>query len=505
LSSYKSPNGINTRTAAYEDFMGVDTSRDKAAMETNKQQHLVAIENGWCDWRGQITRDPPTQKRSGDYQVDHICYFAPNLVAWAELRGSGYFLNSDYGHVGEPNWPSAAVPTSTVFNRRVQMFAQALTPFNYDGAAWRPTDSPALDILRPAFGVAVNRRMAVAGILGKEAEVHISRVDNDAVFPDDEAADSNNALRAGKIDISNILGTSDQITGLAGFEQDLLAIFTSDRALVYKIDPDINLWEIQTRANIQIGCLSHSSIVQAGTDLIFCSRGGVHSLQRSQDNGITVFSQPMSRKIEQLYRKLVRSVPDVRRITAVWDQDRLQYHIFFPIQGSSLCNRLTMSLSIDEEALATGRIATVPKWSTGSAINARCGAALTGRVVLGTFGGVYNLLDDGDEGDDPVMTVDTPIFWQGSLDDYKESVALILQATGSGVIKILAYDDEGRDLGGVDLEIGDQDDDGSFPDLPLKRQYTLPFQRRYRGIQLRFVCSGSGLLRITGFAFVLRK
>jgi hypothetical protein len=505
VSSPKSQPGINAKPKSYDNFMGLDTSRDPRFLETGTGQHLTRLENGFCDFRGQIVRDPPAVKRAGENPVVQVSFFAPNLCAWAERLAGGIRFNSDSGHTINPGWPPNAIPSSTVFNRRVHVFSRALTPFNYDGAVWRPTDSPALDIIRPAFGTAVQRRLAVAGILGKETEVHLSRVDSNSVFPDDEPADSNNVLRAGKIDVANLLGASEQITGLSAFEQSGLAIFTSDRVLFYQIDPDLTRWGALDRASVQVGCISHNSIVQAGTDLLFCGRGGVHSVRRSQDNGITVFSLPMSLKVQLLYRELVRSVSDPQLITAVWDQDNAQYHIFFPNPDTATCKRLTMALSVNEEELGTGRPVTLPKWSTGNSFNARCGASLAGRMVFGTFGGVWDVKELGEDGVDPTLVVETPILWQGDMDNQKESTSLILQATGSGDILVEAFDDQGKTLGSIEVKVSKRDDEDAFPDLPLERQYILPFQRRYRGLQLRFTCTGKGLLRITGFAVVLRS
>jgi hypothetical protein len=505
VSGTKSTPAIKAKPATYNGFLGLDTSRDKRFMESGQGQHLTRLENGYCDFRGQIVRDPPATARSGTSPVAHAVFFSPDLVAWVERRAGGLSFNSDFGHTQSPGWPVNAIPSSTVFNRRVQMFCRGFAPFNYDGVVWRRTTSPSLSTLAPAFGTAVQRRMAIAGILGKETEVHISRVDNDAVFPSDEPPNSNNVLRAGMIDVANILGASEQITGLSPFEQSNLVIFTSDRALIYQLDPDITKWAIIPGATVQVGCVSHNSIVQAGTDVIYCGRGGIYSIRRNQDNGITVFSLPMSLKIQLLYRSLLRSVPDQRLITAVWDQDNAQYHVFFPQPDNAICTRLTMTFAVDEEELGNGRTVALPQWSTGTSFNARCGASLAGRLVFGTYGGVWDVENLGDEGVDPTMVVETPILWHGDLENQKESNSLVLQASGSGTIQIEAFNDVGQSLGGMTVEVSKRDDADAFPDLPLERQYVLPFQRRYRGLQLRFTCTGKGLLRIVGFAVVLRS
>jgi hypothetical protein len=342
--------------------------------------------------------------------------------------------------------------------------------------------------------------MAVAGVVGSPTKVLISRVDDYGYFPDDEAADSENVLRAGFIDIGNLLGTSDVITGLSDFEQNRLVIFSSDRAFVYKLDPSIEEWQIEDRANIQIGCISHNTIARAGSEILFCSRHGVHSLTRSRENGITVFSRPMSTKIELIYRKLVKSVENIEDISAVFDNDNSHYHVFFPQPGGAQVRRLTMALVPDEQ---TGDL--IPKWSTATLFNLRCGDYLAGNLVFGTNGGVYDALEIEETGEvEPTLEVLTPVLWCGSLTEIKESHALLIQASGNAVLTIEAMDETGKNIGGMRIEVSDKDDDDSFPDIPLVRQYEQKFERRFKGLQLRIKASGSGLFRMSGIAVVLR-
>lgn len=504
-SSPNAPRGFKERPVSFEGFMGIDDSRDPTAMETGKDQHLVTLNNGYCDWRGQIMKDPAIRKRGGDFPVVHCRWFSPNNLCWAEQRGGGIWFNSDFNHVAEPNWNNGAIPSSVVFNRKAFFFSSGLQPWTYDGTNWSPSESNTLTLIRPSFAAAVQRRLCVAGATGRETIVDISRVDNDEIFVGDEDDTSNNVLRAGFIDVGNLLGTADQITGLGTFEQTRLAIFTQDRCLIYKIDPDILQWEIEDRANIQIGCISHNSIAQAGTDVLFCSRSGVHSLRRSVDNGITVYSQPMSDKVEFLYRRLLAQVANQQDITGVWDRDNSQYRIFFPLVSGETVS-LVMTLNTSEEAIATGAGVAIPKWSTSTGFNVMTGAALGGLIALGTKGGAYDVLENEDgNGDQPVMTFTTPVLWNGDFDGTKECSSLLIQASGKGTIEIDAFDEKGKDLGAMTVEVDEQDDDDSFPDIALRRQYTVKFERRYRGLQLRFTAKAKGLFRISGFAVILRK
>ena len=155
--------------------------------------------------------------------------------------------------------------------------------YRYSGGEWSTSTST----VKPSFGVPIQRRLAVAGFRLKPTEIQFSRVDNPNIFLDEEAP-TEEVTRAAFIDISNLIGTADEITGLGTFEANRLAVFTKDQTLVYIIDPDFEQWQLDSRANLRIGCISHNSIVNAGSDLLFCSRRGIHSIMRSEQNGITL-------------------------------------------------------------------------------------------------------------------------------------------------------------------------------------------------------------------------
>ncbi|GAA4652546.1 hypothetical protein GCM10023116_48300 [Kistimonas scapharcae] len=493
---------VPTKVSAYENFLGLDTSRDSIALDTGTEQHLIELDNAFCDWRGQIVRDPSADKRNADsFPVTHIRHAAPDAVAWSEIRGDGIALNSEDGHLETAIYPANAVVSSTTYNRKAIFTAFGLPSYGYDGTAWTRLQSNHLDTIRPAFMASVQRRLVVAGSQGFETRVFISRVDNEDIFPDDEPDNSENVLRAGYIDIANLLGTADAITGLASFEQDRLAIFTNDRTFIYRLDPNIEYWAVDDRANINVGCTSHNSVVRAGSDLLFCSRDGVHSIKRSIENGILLYSVTMSEKIDTLYRELFRSVSNPQEISAVWNPDENQYHIFFPQPGGTDAKRLT--LTVNNMVEITEPAAT--KWSTGSFLNARCGDFLGGSLTYGTSGGVYTINNIEDAGEvAPQMTITTPILWHGSVNTMKDTYSLILQAAGSGDITLIAYDELNNALGSTIITVSETPDDNNFPDVPLSTQYEWLFQYRYKGVKLRLTTTGNGLLRIIGFAVTVK-
>ena len=502
-STTKSFTGVKTKTFAYENFQGLDTSRDVTSLDTGKDQHLSVMKNCTADWRGQVVRDPSAKKRTGEFTVKHINFFNTSEIAYAEETGASINLVAEAGggQILQDAYPVGTNVSSVVFDQALMFFAPRESAYRYDGSGFALNQSPALNILRPAFGVSIQRRLAVAGIPSKPTEVHFSRVDSDDVFPDDESETSTDVLRASFFDIASLLRSADIITGLGSFEQNRLVVFTNDRAVIYKIDPDLTVWTIDESANINIGTFSHNTIQNAGTDLLFASRSGIHSIKRSEENGILVYSYSLSDKVDLLYRELYNSVPNKQDISAVFDQDNAQYHLFFP-KTNQLCTRLTLAMN-PEGGQAQ------PKFSTADFLQARCGAFLAGKMTFGTAGGVYEVLlpEEVEDGiTTPEIDLVTPFLWHGSLYDTKQTESITVQATGKGILEMTAIDDKGHTIGSLVFEVNDDQDDNYFEDVPLSRQYERKWSHRYKAAQYRFRSrEGNGLLRIIGFAVNVRN
>ena len=502
MASVKSRSGVTVTTYAYEDFQGLDTSRDVTSLDTGKSQHLSVVKNGTCDWRGQITRDPSAVRLSGERTIEHVSFYGANKYVYVERTGAGLDLKSDAGKLVVNAYNSSDVVSSTVFNRNIIFSSKARQLRRFDGSDFYANQSPSMDKLRPAYSTSTQSRLAVAGVSGNETTIYVSRVNQDEIWPDDEPSDSVDQAKAFEFDVANFLGTADRITGLGSFEQNRLVVFAADRALIYRTDPDYNQWLLDDNANIFIGCASHNTIQNAGTDLLFCSRSGIHSIKRSEDNGILVYSYSLSDKVDLLYRELFNSVSNPEQISAVFDQDNGQYHVFFPLPGNELCTRLTLSMNPESGE-------SIPKYSTGDFLRARCGAFLNGQLLYGTTGGVYGLLEPEEEVDDsvtPAMEILTPLLWHGSLSETKETHSIIIQAAGKGMIEVDAQNEDGNTIGSMVIEVDDTADDNHFAGVPLSRQYERKWSHRYRAAQYRIkTTGGSGLLRIIGFAVNVRK
>jgi len=500
--STRSKIDIKAKVDAYQGFSGLDSSRDAKALDTGSGQALLVCDNAHCDWRGQIVRDASGRYLAGQLPIKHLIHYGRSLLAWAEEDGAGVHLRSVANHVFPNAYPVGTRVTSALFNRRLYFTARGGLLYSYDGVLWQEASSNAMKLMRPGYICTVQRRLVAAGIPGLETEVHLSRVDDASKFPDDEDPAEENVLRGGAIDIANLISGAGQITGISGFEQNKLVIFTDDQAVIYSIDPDIEQWSLDSSANIQMGCISHASIQRAGTDLLYCSRAGVHSLRR-EANGLMMGTYTMSDRVDLLYRELVRSVPDPQDISAVFDKDRSQYHIFFPQAGGEVCKRLTMSLSPPAE---NGEKPS--QFSTGSFLNARCGSFLSGQLVYGTPGGAYDMLAIDDEGTAtvPEATVMTPFLWHGSFSDDKMTQTLTIQASGAGVIEVECHDLYGNLLGEMRVEIDEDSDDTSYASVPLSRQYERPWAVRYLAARYTLrVVESRGLVRIVGLAIKIRN
>ena len=81
------------------------------------------------------------------------------------------------------------------------------------------------------------------------------------------------ADRADFIDLSNVIGTADEITGLARFETNRLAYLLTTSALSSRLTQTHQLGDRQPSKRIR--AIAHNAIAQVGSDIIFCH--GIHS------------------------------------------------------------------------------------------------------------------------------------------------------------------------------------------------------------------------------------
>jgi len=504
----KSPTLIKSNLSAYFGFKGIDRSRPIIGMDDGKKQPLFRLNNGHSKWTGTIVRDTGLQvrKKVPEGEIVHQNFVNRTGLGYAVQDGKSISLYTELSNASVVDLYSTNQPVSSVIYAGKLNFMSAGFPiYATDGYSFVKNAST----VTPAFGVAIEGRLYVAGIPTLPAEIRVSRLftndGDEQIFLDEETA-TTTANRADFLDLSNVIGTADEITGLARFETNRLAIFTNDQCVVYKVDPDVALWEIDTRANVQLGTVAHNAIAQVGSDIIFCSRHGVHSLIRSSQNGISIETRTLSYEIEDLYKEFLRACIGPRFVNCTYDQDLGRLHIFFPM-ADGLHKTLVGEFRRGYESLT---------WSTSDTGASRCGAFLAGSMTFGTAFTTYNRLDEllelnpqDDLTDDfirPKFLVETPILWHGLIDEIKESRALVIQASGSGTLLITAFDEEGGEVLSETIAIERRDDNpDGFPSDALDVQFRIPFQLRYRGLQLKFESVDMGDIEILGFAVELKQ
>ena len=503
----KSPSLISSRLSAYYGFTGVDRSRPVIGMDDGKKQPLFELHNGHAKWTGTLVRDAGLKLRTRveEGEVIHQDFFNRTGLGYAVQTGKAINLYSERSPASFEDAFTVNQPVSSVMFAGQLIFTSAGFPMIMtDGFSFKKNTSQ----INPGFGVAIEGRLYVAGVPSTPAKVEVSKVfvnNGDENISEPDQAVTTAADRADFIDLSNVIGTADEITGLARFETNRLAIFTNDQCVVFKVDPDVSNWEIDSRANVQLGAVSHNAIAQVGSDIIFCSRHGVHSLIRSSENGITIDTLTLSYEIENLYKEFLRACIGPRFVTCTYDQDLGRLHIFFPMADGNH-KQLVAEFRRGYDALT---------WASSDAGAARCGAFLAGSMTFGTTFAIYDRLDEliqlnplDDVTDDfirPQLMIKTPILWHGQIDELKESRALVVQAAGNGSVQITAYDEEGQEVLTEIIHIERRDDNPTgFPSDSLDLQFRIPFQLRYRGLQLQFESQDMGDVEILGFAIELK-
>lgn len=502
MSAALRPDNVHTRYHAVNlyDFQGLDTTRSAIALDTGKKQYLSRCNNAFCDDGGQIIREPSYFHVAGEGWVSHLKFFNRTTFTWAEQRGSGVYLKSSRNHELADAYASGSVVSAIVFGGHTFYASYGQPIHYYDGSIWRKLTGTSLEHTGPAFLAAARRRMIYAGMPAAPTQLYLSRVDSPDIGPDDEDPNSTDELRGMYIDIANEISTGDVITGVGVFETDRAVVFTSSRPLIYQIDPEVQRVRLVDQVAANVGTISHNSIVNAGRDLLFCSRGGVNSIRRSQFQSVSVYSVPMSERVNMLYRTLVANTNNTQAISASWDQDTGRYHVFFPDRTGTTYTRLSLLVRESEDGV-------IQKWSTATLLNATCGDELGGRYLMGSRQGVYECLDVGQESELSVpvdMDILTPVLWDGSMATKKKGHSYSLMMDGQGEVLVSFYDEAGTLLRSDRFNLSEDEPGDTLPFEPLSRQYQRPLDIQFIGLQVRIQTSGRGLVRIAGISINIR-
>ena len=478
---------------SYNRFLGLDTVTSPSNMS---ERFLANLQGGYVDFRGQIVKGPlmqyalnqNVQNYSGDqhynikhYGSDDFCRY----IFTSNINSSvGIEIHSNTVTQNNAFMPTAApiTPLSLVnFDQKQFAFMAGHDPYYYNGTAFTNAATPTTNQYSslnayPKGGMAVNilNRLVVAGIPGRETEIHISVQDSFEDWRTNTSSGTTpNQTDGAIIDVKNQFTSKDEIKGLAVLEGDKLVVFGQNETLVYLADTNINLWEIARDFRVPIGLFGRNTAVNVGTDVFFCSRFGIHSLKRAA-SGLTLETKTFTREIEDFYQSVVSSVPKSLSGTsynevifsephAVWDGGIGQYRVFFPQNGDGSTYK-EIRFTYDPEAGRSGHAS----FSVGNGIysytekHVTCGSYFS-RIDIGngmmpppslllgacngfgngrakTFGSSNNISSVRE------FVVRTPLLSQGSPDTYKYYKRLIVRAVGTSDFSIKIFDSENNQL-----------------------------------------------------------
>lgn len=141
------------------------------------------------------------------------------------------------------------------------------------------------------------------------------------------------AAGSGILDISSVVGNNDEIVAIADHNKYLI-IFCKNNIVVYANADDptnITLADVVTG----VGCIARDSVQKTGTDLIFLSKSGVRSLNRTlQEN-----SMPMRELSINVRDELVDDINNetLANIKSVYFERDAFYLLSFPSTGTIYC------------------------------------------------------------------------------------------------------------------------------------------------------------------------
>ena len=483
----------------YYQFDGMDQSRDIRALDIGKGQPFWKLENCHTNWRGEIERDPAIRKRlgSGDRRVQRTKFYERDAAMIVEEDGDGVHLRSGRGFLKEKQYPVGTSVSLTNFDNQLHLMAREHSMLRFDGSSLVQSAAT----IKPAFGTPITERLAVAGMSTYPREVHVSAVGNSDIMPLNNSFSSTNVLRPATINVARLIDSADSITGLGSFAVDRLAILTQDQAIVYRMGVSVDDWNIDNTANVQLGCVAANTIQRVGQDLFFCSRQGVHSLSRNEDNGLTIRPLTLSDKIEDLYQSMIREIVDVDLMSAIYDQENYDYHIFFPTKNADASMVMTVNTRLGYENL---------RWSTRTTNLMRCGDVLGGQFIVGARNGLYNVqdrvffsaLNDEEQPEERgQMVIETPILWHGDIIKEKRVSGLVIQASGTAQITVEVYNDTDILLATFSERIEAIDNAPAFSGKTLAEEYKLPLNAIYRGVRLVIKTEDDGDCNIVAIGF----
>ena len=519
---------------SYNRFIGLDTVTSPSNMS---ERFLAELDGAYVDFRGQIVKGPGFSHQSSTnyatnvtsqdntdthYNIkhygpdDYVRYTyqtSPEVVNITNKAGTG--VSAAFASAGGvPITPISLVN----FDQKQFAFMAGHDPYHYNGTAFTTvsgfgtTNFSSLGSY-PKGGHAVNilNRLVVAGIPGRETEIHVSEQDSFLNWRTNTSSGTTpNATDGAIIDVKNQFTSKDVIKGLAVLEGDKLVVFGQNETLVYLADTNINLWEIARDFRVPIGLFGRNTAVNVGTDVFFCSRFGIHSLKRAA-SGLTLETMTFTREIEDQFRASVEMIgaQPFREPQAVWDGEIGQYKVFFPfLTGGGTLTSTQYIFTYDPEAGRSGH-KSFAKHTGSPSLNVKdtniiC-ASFYAREDNGfdtnslLVGGARGYGFGRDPTVDTYMRVRTPLLSQGSPDTFKHYKRLIIRAVGTADFDVKIYDSETNLLQTTTVR-PETDGFGTTTGISgdSTRPIDIPIPHRSKSISIEFVCTGIGNTNISG-------
>src|SRR5215831_12341513 len=100
MPDFLAPIGVQMKPFGFGNFIGMDTSHDRNAMDTGDKQALFLTRNCYADAHGLVMRDPGAIRQSyaATRQPVEIDFYGPDgNTVWAEITGGAIDLVSDQG------------------------------------------------------------------------------------------------------------------------------------------------------------------------------------------------------------------------------------------------------------------------------------------------------------------------------------------------------------------------------------------------------------------------
>lgn len=229
-------------------------------------------------------------------------------------------------------------------------------------------------------------RLIFSGDADNPSVLYISALEDPQDFTPTEGATS-----AGAIQVSP--GDGQKITGLKSLylpvnNEEVLVIF-KERSIYLLTGHDADTFAIQ-KVTGDMGAVSHNSIVQLGSDVMFLSEEGISTLTTATLQG-NLSAGSISQKIAPQMARLNRAA--LSESFAVHLPYRHEVWWFVP-EGSSTQNQRVLVLNYNQGKAI---------WSRRWGITAACGVVINNRLYTGAYNGhVHRQLDGNTYAGDPV-------------------------------------------------------------------------------------------------------